>query len=1308
MSKLSAESQPFIPRHVGDAPQPEETADTVLGEELQPSRAPSGKAQVQMPDEKQENVTVVPAQVEHVVEEQNGTAEDQPENETYQQDDTTEIYTQQQQQQQQQRQHEQLQGVDYGPHQQGSETTVSVYNQPGEFKSLPKYMTSCYPFVQGDPGYVKNRWPMNQSQQILPSNLSPGLPQIAAPAGSAAYGPLNKSPIYDSFVYGYNPAVYPAPPVADPQPIGYYAGNVTYASGVPMYQPFTVSQPQQVIDTTIPVVSNQVQRVTGAISKKNAQTNLPNRKKGSAKHRTVICVELSTQTDFSEKIAEHSLDELPSRLYRVRANQARHKVRSDTISMDTTCDDSRISGSRHKRTASKASSSRPKDFVQSPSVAASASVLPVESQEKPEPTSSVPSPMNYAQALRNNWTRLSASVEQKAAEKASKDAADGRREESPEDGAGPDRKEAVSKGSEAENNPSSKCNVEASHGVVTITQPTSEVESKPTAVVNGEVANAIEVEAPSTGGGRGDVTVMSVQPAPSPPVVPWTGISYSSALKSKLKSASSPAGVLPHPPIMIGKAGGAPSPLAMPAEVQINKTEEKQAKKKSKKKKKEQLVPQPAVPSKPAKKSQAPIQFDIGNMIAALEKQKIASAQVNEEKQEDRHAEKKTEKPKLVANPLDSTAPAKRGKEKENPARKRPSALKKVILKERQEKKRVRLMKEEMHGQLSAGTAAANRVLKPMDAVGEADVLFTAPEMSQEVVPKTQDTEDLSPISQATPLHMTPLSQVPTAGTGDSAIPGMNSAERNLVTMQIHSRRFREYCTQMLHKDIDNCCTLLLQDLVRFQDRLYHKDKIKARARRRIVLGLREVAKHLKLRKLKLLIISPNLERIQSKGGLDDALHNIIRLAQDQNVPFVFALGRRALGRACAKLVPVSVVGVFNYEGSEEHFQQLMDLSAQARKSYQEMVAAVEREANEIAKKQLYMHMGHSRTPSACSAISFTSSILSEPISENYPMSEPESSDAAARGAHFLQQRELLAALGNTLNVAPLDGGGGGVLQRELRRAVRSSRRRRRRERTVSRRTTTPREDGQSGRRCGNAIPRARRRRSRTPKFQTRPPPRRRPREVTAGPIVTPTRQGAATTDVRRSSPMLTARFEQSTVTQPAAAEAEAAPRRRVDDRARGSVAPTDERDATKPAQSQAAASEPAASRRLEAVVSSEVIDGETLSSSSAKRSKIMDKRRIESWIAETQSRLETRDICNDVGEASAASEVGGAGGGAAVVTATVGGDGASSTSCTKDIRVRKNISSKEFHSKGECPQVAACVGAANIRPSSNISPSMQ
>ena len=46
-------------------------------------------------------------------------------------------------------------------------------------------------------------------------------------------------------------------------------------------------------------------------------------------------------------------------------------------------------------------------------------------------------------------------------------------------------------------------------------------------------------------------------------------------------------------------------------------------------------------------------------------------------------------------NMLDSTAPlVKRGKERETPAKKRPSALKKVILKEREEKKRHRELGE--------------------------------------------------------------------------------------------------------------------------------------------------------------------------------------------------------------------------------------------------------------------------------------------------------------------------------------------------------------------------------------------------------------------------------------------------------------------------------------------------------------------------------------------------------------------------------------------------------------------------------------
>jgi selenocysteine insertion sequence-binding protein 2 len=59
---------------------------------------------------------------------------------------------------------------------------------------------------------------------------------------------------------------------------------------------------------------------------------------------------------------------------------------------------------------------------------------------------------------------------------------------------------------------------------------------------------------------------------------------------------------------------------------------------------------------------------------------------------------------------------------------------------------------------------------------------------------------------------------------------------------------------------------LLIEDIVKFQDRQYHRDPVKAFARRRYVLGFREVMKYLLLKKLKLIIIAPDLEVSKLKG----------------------------------------------------------------------------------------------------------------------------------------------------------------------------------------------------------------------------------------------------------------------------------------------------------------------------------------------------------------------------------------------------------------------------------------------------------
>ena len=81
----------------------------------------------------------------------------------------------------------------------------------------------------------------------------------------------------------------------------------------------------------------------------------------------------------------------------------------------------------------------------------------------------------------------------------------------------------------------------------------------------------------------------------------------------------------------------------------------------------------------------------------------------------------------------------------------------------------------------------------------------------------------------------------------------------------------------------------------------------------------------------------------------------------------------------------------------QENFKSLVDLTEKARESYREMIAQIELEMKEYPPRHatpgvphVFSHYGHSRTPSGCSVLSFTSSILSEPISENYPYSEPE------------------------------------------------------------------------------------------------------------------------------------------------------------------------------------------------------------------------------------------------------------------------------------------------------------------------------
>ena len=53
-------------------------------------------------------------------------------------------------------------------------------------------------------------------------------------------------------------------------------------------------------------------------------------------------------------------------------------------------------------------------------------------------------------------------------------------------------------------------------------------------------------------------------------------------------------------------------------------------------------------------------------------------------------------------------------------------------------------------------------------------------------------------------------------------------------------------------------------------------DPIKAKMRRRLVLGLREVHKSVTLQRAKAVVVAPNIEETEQEGGLDDVVGQII------------------------------------------------------------------------------------------------------------------------------------------------------------------------------------------------------------------------------------------------------------------------------------------------------------------------------------------------------------------------------------------------------------------------------------------------
>jgi len=99
---------------------------------------------------------------------------------------------------------------------------------------------------------------------------------------------------------------------------------------------------------------------------------------------------------------------------------------------------------------------------------------------------------------------------------------------------------------------------------------------------------------------------------------------------------------------------------------------------------------------------------------------------------------------------------------------------------------------------------------------------------------------------------------------------------------------------------------------------------------RRYAVGFREVGRLVTQKAVQCLIVAPDVER--TGGALEDKISQLVAQCEGQNVPVVYALSRRQLGRAVMKNVTVSVLAIEDVRGANEIFSRMLHVAAEAKK----------------------------------------------------------------------------------------------------------------------------------------------------------------------------------------------------------------------------------------------------------------------------------------------------------------------------------------------------------------------------------------
>ncbi|KAK9496910.1 hypothetical protein O3M35_012863 [Rhynocoris fuscipes] len=154
----------------------------------------------------------------------------------------------------------------------------------------------------------------------------------------------------------------------------------------------------------------------------------------------------------------------------------------------------------------------------------------------------------------------------------------------------------------------------------------------------------------------------------------------------------------------------------------------------------------------------------------------------------------------------------------------------------------------------------------------------------------------------------------------------------------LHTKNFKPYCSHLPKSELKEKSKELIKTLRVFQDRMYAKDPIKSKSKRRYVCGCREVRKFLKAESVKLLFFANNLS---VDNEMPEILEEILGMCDELNVPVIFSGSAYDLGMWTLKKRKTSVIAILNYEGADKLCKEIIEDLNKAKEDYQQLLQKV-------------------------------------------------------------------------------------------------------------------------------------------------------------------------------------------------------------------------------------------------------------------------------------------------------------------------------------------------------------------------------